>query len=236
MEFDAARRLVLRHVRDAFPGFRAAMVSGSVVRNTTTPTSDIDVIVLVEDGVGSRREVVEWDGHTVDLFAYDDDGLHRWLAQDIEQRRPVLSTLLLDGVPVTGSAAATDAAKAAAQSIFDEGPRLVKGPELTRMRYVVTDLLLDVEWSMERAETLMIAAELFSRAGDLVLAAARVWSGKGKWLLQELRDYDAVLTADLVAGLDEVAHSDARRLLIESVETALDHVGGRYLVGRSDEG
>ena len=236
MEFDAARRLVLRHVRDAFPGFRAAMVSGSVVRNTASPNSDLDVIVLVEDGVGSRRETVEWDGQTVDLFAYDDDGLHRWLANDIEQRRPVLTTLILDGVPVTGSAAATDAAKAAAQSVFDEGPRIVKGPELTRMRYVVTDLLLDVEWSMERAETLMIAAELFQRSGDLVLAAARLWSGKGKWLLQELRDYDAVLTADLSAGLDEVAHSDARRLLIEAVEKALDHVGGRYLVGRADEG
>lgn len=236
MEFDAARRLVLRHVRDAFPGFRSAMVSGSVVRNTATPNSDLDVVVLVEDGVGSRRETVDWDGTTVDLFAYDNDGMHHWLAQDIEQRRPVLSTLILDGVPVTGNATATDAAKSAAQSVFDEGPRLVKGPELTRMRYVVTDLLLDVEWSMERAETLLIASELFSRVGDLMLAAARIWSGKGKWLLQEMREYDAVLTADLVAGLDEVAHSDARRLLLEAVDNALDHVGGRYLVGRSDTG
>lgn len=65
----------------AFPGFRAALLTGSVVRGTATATSDVDVVLLLPDGASGCRETVEWQcrpcgsaawARTVDIFGYDD--------------------------------------------------------------------------------------------------------------------------------------------------------------------
>ncbi|WP_020580249.1 nucleotidyltransferase domain-containing protein [Actinopolymorpha alba] len=236
MDLDLTRPFVARHIGEAVPGFQAALLSGSVVRGHATATSDVDVVVLLPEGMGGRRETVSWEGTTVDIFAYDTDTLDRYLAKDTERRRPTLCSLVLDGLLVAGDPAAAERAVAAARKVFDAGPRPVPAAELDRMRYGVTDLLLDVEGSGDRGETLILAATLVQALGDFVLAAAGRWTGQGKWLLRELRAYDKELAAGLVAAHDELARSAEVDPLVGLVDTVLAGYGGRYLVGRAEVG
>lgn len=236
MSLDQARQLVIRHVGTAYPQVCAALLTGSVVRGTATPTSDVDVVVFLPDGAGARRDTVSWEGISVDVFGYDPAGLDRWLPKDTERRRPVLSSLILDGVLVTGDPAIADRAKTAAAKILAAGPRPTNEAELTRMRYGVTDLLLDIEGSADRAETLLLAGQLVQSVGDLLLATDGRWTGAGKWLLRELRAYDRELAADLSAAHDDLARMDLKQPLVRMVDNILARHGGRYLVGRSDQG
>lgn len=220
----------------SYPKLRAALLTGSVVRGTATPTSDIDVVVLLPAGAGGLRDTVEWDGRTVDVFGYDDAALARWLAADTERRRPGLCSIVLDGVLIAGDQQVADAAKRTAQEVFDAGPRACTGAELLRMRYCVTDGLLDLETSTDRAETLLLASPLIAEAVDLLFAVERRWSGNGKWLLRELRAYDPALADRLARAHDELARTDRTAALVEVLDEVLARCGGRHLVGRSDRG
>lgn len=235
-DFDRARDLVARHVRTAFPDLRAALLTGSQARTAATPTSDVDVVVLLPDGAGSRRETTAWEGVTVDLFVYDPDGLVRWLGKDTERRRPVLCSLLLDGVVVAGDAATAEQAKALARKVYEAGPAELSDTELDRMRYGVTDVLLDLQSAVDRAEALLLASTLVQATGDLVLGAAGRWTGLGKWLPRELRAYDAELAADLAAAHDELARTGSADMLTRLVDNVLARHGGRDLVGRVEAG
>jgi hypothetical protein len=233
---DHARDIVARHVRTAFPTLCAALLSGSIARGDATATSDIDVVVLLPAGAGSRRETTLWDGVPVDLFVYDPDGLTRWLGKDTQRRRPVLCSLLLDGLVVAGDAATAEQAKALARKVYEAGPAKLSDAELDRLRYEVTDLLLDLRGAVDRAETLLLAAMLVQTTGDLVLNAAGRWTGRGKWLPRELRAYDAELAADLAAAHDDLARTGDADILTRLVDNILGRHGGRMLAGRVEAG
>ncbi|MGH3490192.1 MAG: nucleotidyltransferase domain-containing protein [Actinopolymorphaceae bacterium] len=233
---ERARRLVDTHLARAFPEVAAALLSGSVARGRATATSDVDLVVLLPDGGGSRRETVEWDGVTVDLFAYDPPGLDRWLAADTERRRPVLCSLILDGILVAGVPDVAADAKARARGVLAAGPRPLTDAERLRMRYGATDLLLDVESSTDRAETLLLAAALVQTITDLTLSAAGRWTGAGKWLVRELRAYDRGRADALADAHDALARHDTKSPLLHAVDDLLALRGGRYLIGRADQG
>ncbi len=236
LDRERAHALVARHIDTACPGARSVLLTGSVARGTVTSTSDVDLVVLLAEGEGARRETLDWDGTTVDLFAYDSAGLDRWLAKDTERRRPVLCSLILDGVLVAGDPGAAERARAAAATIFAAGPRPTSAAELARMRYCVTDLLLDLEGSADRAETLVLAAALVHDAGDLLLAAAGRWTGSGKWLIREIKAYDQKLAGKLARAHDQLARHDDKAPLLQTVDTMLDRHGGRLLAGRAEVG
>lgn len=236
MDPGRARALVREHLGDVLPDYLAAMLTGSVARRSATTTSDLDVLVLLRDGAGCRRMTVGWEGTTVDLFAYDRDGLNRWLEKDRLQRRPSLCSIVLDGIVVSGCPEAATQAKSLARAALAAGPRPLADGELNRMRYDLTDVLLDLRSSGDRGEILLLGADAVRMAADLGLAIAGAWSGRGRWLLRALEDHDPALRRELVAGLDALAGDGDVTSLVTALDTVLDRVGGRYLIGRCERG
>ncbi|GAB3421848.1 nucleotidyltransferase domain-containing protein [Flindersiella endophytica] len=230
----AETSLVRDYLEAAYPELRAALLTGSIVRGTATATSDLDVVVLLPSGFGSVRETVGWSGRTVDVFGYDLAALERWLAVDTSQRRPGLSSMVLDGVLIAGSPSVAAEARAAAQRVYEAGPAPWTEAQLLRLRYGVTDVLLDLETAGDRAESLLLASTLVTEAVTLLFATAGHWSGNGKWLLRELRGYDAELAADLEAAYDELARAARPEPLVRVADRILSRCGGRYLIGRSE--
>jgi predicted nucleotidyltransferase len=232
----AEAELVRAYLAEAYPNLRAALLTGSIVRGTATATSDLDVVVLLPEGSGAVRETVDWSGRTVDVFGYDPEALVRWLAVDTEQRRPGLSSMVLDGVLIAGSESAASDARAAARLVFETGPAPYTEAQLLRLRYGVTDVLLDVETAGDRAESLILASTLVTEAVNLLFATAGRWTGNGKWLLRELRTYDAELAAALEGAYDELARTGRSAALVRVADRILERCGGRFLVGRSERG
>ena len=69
-------------VRDRFPAARAAFFAGSVLTDRRTPTSDLDIVVLVDDPLAAGRENLTYRGWPVELFVQTKDRWHAFADQE----------------------------------------------------------------------------------------------------------------------------------------------------------
>jgi predicted nucleotidyltransferase len=219
-----------RFVDERFPTATIAIVGGSSARGTRTPTSDIDMLVIAPspafgDGSDSLAASYAFEDEAVEVFAYTPDAFERWAEHDLADYRPVLHTLLMEGVVLVGADAA--------QTLRDRWrPRVEAGPQVTAhglamRRYMITDLLDDLLDASDPAEQTYLMAELYGGLAEAILLTERRWLGGGKWLVRRLREWDprraGVLTEALVDG------DPARFARVASEE--LERIGGRVQTG-----
>jgi predicted nucleotidyltransferase len=88
----AARAVVARR----YPNATQAWLSGSVVLGEATPTSDLDITVLLEAGP-AHRESVRHDGWPVELFVHTEASVRAYVAKDLGRRRPTMARLVAAG-------------------------------------------------------------------------------------------------------------------------------------------
>ncbi|HET8960742.1 nucleotidyltransferase domain-containing protein [Nocardioides sp.] len=239
MQLEQAVTTARALVAERFPGARAAWLAGSVVAGTATASSDLDITVLLPGPPAPFRESLVHDGWPVELFVHTRESVARWIAQDLERRRPTLVRLISSGVvllDVDGSGAALSEECA---EVLAAGPGPPSDATLDWMRYGLTDMLDDLADSTEPLMTAAIAVATWEAAARLLLAADARWWGTSKWLVRELREYDAVhattyalrLHAGLAAAFDQAPDQ-----LLLVAEEILDSVGGRLWAGYRAEG
>lgn len=221
-------------VEQRFPDSRAAWLAGSVVHGVATATSDLDVTVLLAGPPAPYRESVVHAGWPVELFVHHDRSIEFWTAKDRARRRPTLLRLIGEGrllLDHEGDGAAWSARCAA---LLAEGPPSPTTGELEAWRYALTDLLDDLADATDPAQRSAVAVSTWQAVAELLLAAHGRWWGTGKWLVRELRSYDAAhgtsyaerLHAALAAAVDGSAES-----LIALADEVLGPLGGRLWSG-----
>src|SRR5215213_1674911 len=88
-------------VADRFPRATWAMLTGSVLSPHRTAGSDLDIVVLQDDGRG-YRESLYFRGWPVELFVHTPDRLAAFLARELAERKPSTHRMLAHGVPLLG--------------------------------------------------------------------------------------------------------------------------------------
>lgn len=232
---DTARALVA----ERFPEARAAWLAGSVVTGTATPTSDLDITVLLPGPPAPYRESLEYEGWPVELFVHSRETVAHWIAKDLERRRPTLARLISSGVVLLDLDGAGTALAEECAAILSAGPGPPTPADLDWMRYGLTDMLDDLVDATEPVVMAAIAVTTWEAAARLLLAADARWWGTSKWLVNELREYDAAhetaYALRLHAGLAAAVDRDPL-LLAVVVEEILEGVGGRLWTGYRAEG
>ncbi|MEY9876991.1 hypothetical protein ABH931_006513 [Streptacidiphilus sp. MAP12-33] len=233
----AARRFVEQR---GFPGLRAAFVAGSVLTRHRTPTSDLDIVVLLAGPPAPFRENLRHDGWPVELFVQTEADWHRFADQELADGRSPLLHMCAQGLLL----ADVDGLGATLQSLARQ--RLAAGPpsattaELDRRRYEITDALDDLRGAADLAERLYLATQLLHKASELALRAEGRWLGGGKWLSRRLGAADPALHHALTSAVTAVATDapDGTQRLVAAVEQALSLAGGPlwagYTLGRPD--
>jgi hypothetical protein len=194
-----------------FPTATWAMLTGSVVGPHRNAGSDLDIVVLREDGPG-YRESVRFRGWPVELFVHTPDRLTAILARELAARKPTTHRMLARGVPLTGDPGDLPARCA---RVLADGPPPLTGAERDRLRYLLTDLLDDLTHAVDPDERTVIAATLWTETGRAALTFAGRWLSTGKWLLRELREHDPALAARWLAARDDPGPL-ATRILAEA--------------------
>ncbi|TDO44747.1 nucleotidyltransferase-like protein [Kribbella sp. VKM Ac-2571] len=222
---DLARQLVL----ELYPEARAAWLGGSVVRGDASPTSDLDITVLLDGPPAPRRKSLEYGGWPVELFVHTEKSLRYFADKDQLRRQPTMMRLVGESVVLVD----TDGSGARLQQEFvaevAAGPKPLSTDELDLLRYTVTDLLEDLS-AAEGDVRLAITSVLWQEAARLLLTGAGHWSGTGKGLLREVTAYDVVHGTDHAGRLlDGVRASDDR--LIAEVHRILVAYGGPLFAG-----
>lgn len=230
----AATSFVAARFADAGTGF----LGGSVLGPERTPTSDLDVVVLVEaSGDPSDRprppyrETFEHEGWIVEAFVHDLDSLRAWWEHDVARRVPSLVRMVAEGVVVLDRAAIASALQEEARRLLEQGPRPAGEDELAAARYRLTDLLDDLAGCDDEAELAFLAGSVMRGAAELDLLAAGAWSGTGKGLTRQLADRDPDLLERLVNGHRHVVSYGDTAVLHKAAVEVLVRAGGALLVG-----
>jgi hypothetical protein len=224
----AARSLVAHR----YPEATQAWLSGSVVLGGATPTSDLDITVLLEDADVHRESLVH-DGWPVELFVHSEESIRHFVAKDLQRRRPTMARLVATGVQlVEGDGGARVREECAAT--VGAGPGPLPGADLDLARYTLTDQLDDLAGAGTGLMLDAIAVDVWHGTAELRLAAAGWWGGQGKWLARELEELDEAEGSSIGPRLHAALHAALAGdpgPLTEVADEVLDRVGGRLWAG-----
>lgn len=219
-----------RFVAATYPRAEIAIIAGSTARGERTATSDIDLLLLGSslfdvEGKQSEAATHEFEGEVFEVFAYTPQGFAEWARRGVDQHRPVIVHMLVEGVPIRSSAS-LDGFRGHWGDVLAAGPSL-DATESAFRRYVITDLLNDLRDTTDALERQVVAGVLFERVAELMLLTSGRWVATGKWLPRRLRALDRdradALSAPLLAG--DLTGFAAR------VEDELGRAGGRVQAG-----
>lgn len=221
--------VVERFIADRFPGASVAVVAGSTASGSRTRTSDIDLLLIGDDmlatDVSSLAATFSFEGEIFEVFAYTTSGFEQWARRGLNDYRPVIVHMLLEGLPLRG-ATGLAGLKETWRTIFDAGPA-VSPHELDLRRYVITDLVDDLRDATDPLERHVVASALFERTAELMLLTEGHWIGAGKYLPRRLRALSEgraeVLSRPLIDG--------DLLLFADRVEDELLRAGGRVHAG-----
>jgi hypothetical protein len=223
-------------VADHFPGACAAFVGGSVLTDDITPTSDLDVVVVLAGPPAPYRETFEHAGWIVEAFAHTRRSLHVWWAKEIAARKSSLLRMCAETVIVADPAGIAAEIQTTAASRLAEGPPPVTEQELCHLRYALTDKLDDMAGCDREDELVYIAGDVVQQTAGLALAAAGEWGATGKALARALRAADPDLAERLVSGHRHVISYGDTAVLHRAAVDVLLRVGGPLLVGHRVQG
>jgi hypothetical protein len=192
-------------VADRFPAALAGYLGGGVLSASRTPTSDLDIVVVLDGPPAPYRESLRWRGWPVELFVHDPASIQTFFARDAARRKPTLARMVADGVTLADRGGAAAAIRERARRVLAAGPPALTSAELELCRYGLTDLLDDLAGSTDEGETLVIGWHVFVAAAELALLQSGRWLGGGKWLLRELRAADPVMADSLLAAVGSPA-------------------------------
>ncbi|MGP3925657.1 nucleotidyltransferase domain-containing protein [Streptomyces sp. 8N616] len=219
-----ALRLVTTH----FPHALGAVLGGSAARGCATPTSDLDVAILLPDSEASRREVIRHEGRPAELFLNTLVDVPEFFEWDRARRRGTVLFIYDQGLPLMDPYGHLSRTCEQARAVLAAGPPPLTPAEWERGRYGLTcfmDDLVDTP-SANRYEQLSLADFTLREAAHLLSAYHSAWTGIGKWLPRRLLSADPVRGKALLDGHQAVAQHADPSPLAAAVEQVLDLLGG----------
>jgi predicted nucleotidyltransferase len=239
MELDDVVATAKALVAERFPEARAAWLAGSVVAGEATQTSDLDITVLLPGPPAPFRESLEYDGWPVELFVHTRESVSHWIEKDLERRRPTLVRLISSGVVLLDTDGAGVALAEECALILAAGPGPVSDADRDALRYALTDLLDDLVDCTDPVTAAALAFATWEQSVKLLLTLDGRWWGTGKWLVRELKGYDAAHGTSYALRLHAALVSAVERdpvLLTVVAEEILEAAGGRLWAGYRVDG
>ncbi|WP_323186459.1 nucleotidyltransferase domain-containing protein [Streptomyces sp. NBC_00687] len=232
---EAASTHAARMVAELLPHALGAVLGGSAAQGRSTPTSDLDIGVLVPDSARSGREVLRHEGRLVELFLNSVEDLAEFFQWDRARRRATVVFLYARGATLTDPHGHVARARRMAEEIIKLGPPPLTTEQLRHGRYVLTcyfDDLVDSS-SSNRHEQLAVADHALREAAELLTARQDSWTGIGKWLPRRLVEADPELGTKLLDGHQAVAERADPTQLASAVDELLRSIGGPLREGYS---
>jgi hypothetical protein len=215
-----------REVLDArFPDAVGGLVAGSSARGDDTPSSDLDLVVLLTGHPAPMRRTERVGGRLVEFFVHTEASFAAFADREHRLRRSPLLHMCAHGMIIRDRDGRMSRLQALARRRWAAGPAELADRELEDRRYRLTALLDDLADETEPADRAALAAAVFTEVADLALVTRGCWSGTGRWLTRQLREIDTDLTEELLAGLQAAVHG-ATSALKSCGEAELRRIGG----------
>ncbi|SHF37698.1 hypothetical protein SAMN05444392_11841 [Seinonella peptonophila] len=232
MQKEEPKQTATRLVKQRFPHCRVAMLAGSVVRGDATVHSDLDIVIVDDTIPNPYRESLIFKDWMIEFFVHTSKSYVDFFVSDCKRGRPSLPQMCAEGKIIKDDGIATRI-KEEANHLLKQGPKSWSIDELNRKRYIITDLLLDLEGSTNRAEDLFIVNSLAAITHEFVLRTNNQWIGGAKWIVRALANYDQELCHEFVQVCEQFYQHGNKQPFITFVDRVLEPYGGRLFDGFS---
>jgi hypothetical protein len=215
-----------REILDArFPDAVGGLVAGSTARGDDTPSSDLDLIVLLSGRPAPMRSTERAQGRLVEFFVHTEESFVAFIDRERHLRRSPLLHMCAHGLIICDHDGRLARLQDLARDRWATGPAGLTDDELEDRRYRLTALLDDLADETNPADRAALAAAVFTDVADLALVSRGRWSGAGRWLTRRLREIDTDLSENLVAGLQAAVQGDVSALK-NCGDAELERIGG----------
>ncbi|OAA30183.1 hypothetical protein AT15_00305 [Kosmotoga arenicorallina S304] len=226
-----AIKIAEEFIEKYYPDCLVVFLSGSVVRGEETPTSDLDIVVILKPGEKYHRRSFIFSRKPIEVFANTEESIEKFFKFDIADKEPSLPQMCSEGIIIRDTHGLGERIKGHARELLAQGPGKLSKKEIDDYRYSITDLLDDLSGSTKREESIFIVERLVNDAVKLYLLANGQWIGKGKWLYRALKSFDPNLAKELVTAMELFFNHNNTSAVIELVDRILTPFGGRLFEG-----
>ncbi|WP_284644317.1 nucleotidyltransferase domain-containing protein [Paenibacillus silviterrae] len=216
-----------------FPECNAAILAGSAAKGIETSDSDLDLVILDDSRSYPFRKTYTAHGWVIEAFVVTRDSFPMFIEAAAESGLPSILRMCIEGAVLRDDGSAEELI-GLARDALQAGPYEWTAQQLSDARYDITNGLLDLQSSRDRAERLFIAGKLIGSVHEFVLRANRQWIGDGKWALRMLRRFDEELSNSLVAALEQLYCNDEHEPVIQLLHEVLRPYGGLLTEGYSE--
>lgn len=219
-------------IQDHFPFCQAALLGGSVVRGEETSTSDLDIVVLLEDLTSEYRESLIAHGWPIEVFVHNSETIRHYFEMDRKRARPSLPRMVSEGIPILDHPI-IPVLKEEANKLLRDGPPIWAPETVNMKRYFLSDAIDDFIGSPHRGESLFIANSIAESLHEFVLRTNGHWIGKSKWIIRALNEFDPTFTQEFIQVFEEYYAYGEKESIIKLADSVLDAHGGRLFEGFS---
>lgn len=235
---DVPRRPGPRQATEAFldkhfPDALAAILGGSAIRGEATKTSDLDVMVIAERPEAPYCESFLEFGWLVEVIVSSSTTYRDWFELDEERREPTVLNLCSQGVIVRDQDSLARDIQREATELLSAGPAPLGDEDLAAMRFLLTNLLMDLEGARTFEEKTYTVIGVVPVLADLICAAHRQWRGEGKWTPKAIRAFSPILESRFTAAIMTFHQERDAEPLMCLADEQLEAVGGRLFEGFS---
>ncbi|MBE9059506.1 nucleotidyltransferase domain-containing protein [cf. Phormidesmis sp. LEGE 11477] len=216
---------------ERYPGSEVIFLSGSIIRGESTPTSDLDLVVIFRRLENAYRESFRFDDWPVEAFVHDPETLHYFFDLDRADGVPSLANMVNEGVEVPAASDFSSFIKALARSVLAKGPPHWQALDVDNSRYAITDIVDDLYAPRSRAEQIASATVLFSQLANHFLRSRQLWSAKGKTIPRRLREVDPEFAVRFEESFQALFTTGRATQVITLAEEVLERSGGRLFKG-----
>jgi predicted nucleotidyltransferase len=186
--------------------------------------SDIDVIVVMNHLAHAYRERFSSNGFLFDALVHDPETLHAVMRSEHKRGVAVLTAKVDQSLVLPQPCELASKLKEIARGLLRSGPPRPEKWDLPR-RYM-TAVLSDIGRCADRDERRMMAMDLYECIIDTFLRSHGRFSNRGRYLVREVKRFDAAFSDRGQAALAAVFQNDSLSPLIQLAREVLDSVGG----------
>lgn len=217
-------------VQQDFPGCSLAVLGGSVTGKHATIYSDLDIVIYDDTQELPFRRTVMASGWVTELFMLNSSSYRELFDAGIHEGNPTLQRIIAEGEVIRADDDGFDILEEARADLA-YGPMPWGIYEFDQARYEITEHIQDLKGSTQRCETWFVVNRLNEALCKLILRANNQWTGEGKHLIRNLREFDPEKAAALEAALAELYRNDSMEQLIDLSLQWLEPYGGPLLEG-----
>ncbi|QQK79021.1 nucleotidyltransferase domain-containing protein [Salicibibacter cibi] len=221
-------------IEQFFPRCEIAILGGSAAQKTITEQSDLDIVIMDDTAPNSYRECFYCFDWNIEAFVFQPHSLAFAFDMSRLEGIPTVPRLCADGIILKDDPISGAKIQEMAGQCLRKGPLKWSENQQRQMRFMITNVLDDLNGDHDGKERLFSAYKLFDLIPKFVLRTNQRWVGEGKWMYRALRAFDEQLCANYLEVFDIYMKTNNAKPLYAFIEELLEENGGRLFEGYKD--